>query len=132
VDEVTNRWPTAADTPLDRARAIANSLLRLLPASERPMWTARAHALGETWLGEQPVIHTPDQAITTREAAQLLGVSEDLIRAWACRPHPEDPTRKLLPRFKKDGARRTYLVADVLDAAAAVRRSRGKRDKRPA
>jgi hypothetical protein len=104
---LTNRWPWPAETPLDRARAIANSLLALLPTSEQPIWAERAHAVGETWLGESLVTHQLDDAITGSQAAALVHVSQDTIRQWATRPHPEQPERKLLPRFKKSGRSRT-------------------------
>lgn len=123
---VTDKWPWPGDTPTERARRIANSLLMLLPADERPIWTARAHAIGETWLGETLVRWTAEDAVNGQEAAQLVHVSEDIIRKWATKAHPDDPGKPLLPRFKMRGRCRTYLVRDVLDAAAAVRRARGE------
>jgi hypothetical protein len=108
--------------PVERARRIANSLLALLPAHERAIWAARAQALGETWLGASMIVYTDDQAITTQEAAQLLCVSEDNIRDWARRAHPERPGRMLLPRAGLVGRQQTYLVRNLLDASAAVRR----------
>jgi hypothetical protein len=108
------KWPWPEDTATERARRIANSLLALLPADERPAWVARAHSLGETWLGETLVVHADDEAITGPEAAAMLSVSEDTIRQWAA--------RSLLPRFGWRGRRRTYLVADLFSAAAASRR----------
>ena len=121
---VTGCWPWPRDTALERARRIANSLLSLLPEAERGVWTARAHALGETWLGERLVTYTPDQALDTHRAADLAGVPEYEIRRWACRRHPEDPARSLLPRAGRQGRQQTYLARNVLDAAAAVRRTR--------
>jgi hypothetical protein len=125
------KWPWPGDNATERARRIANSLLALLPAEERPVWTARAHDLGETWLGETLLRWTADDAITGDEAAQLVHVSADTIRQWATLRHPEDPQRKLLPRFKMRGRHRTYLVRDVLDASAAVRRGRLRRIGEP-
>jgi len=121
---MTERWPWPGDTPTERARRIANSLLALLPAEERPIWSARAHAFGETWLGENLVIYTADQAITGEQAAQLLAIPDYQIRRWACTPHPDDPTKPLLPRAGRVGRHQTYLVRNVLDAAAATRRAR--------
>lgn len=129
---MTGRWPWPGDNATERARRIANSLLALLPAEERPVWTTRAHQLGETWLGETIVGLKDDDAITGRQAAQLVHVSEDVIRKWASMPHPDAPDRKLLPRFKKLGGRRTYIVQHVLDAAAAIRRTRQKHEERAA
>jgi hypothetical protein len=118
---MNGRWPWPGDTPTERARRIANSLLGLLPATERPVWTARAHTLGETWLGDSLVIHEPEDAITGLEAAAMLNVSEAAIRKWATVAHPDDATRPLLPRAGWAGRRRTYVVADLLDAARIVR-----------
>lgn len=92
------------------------------------MWTARAHALGETWLGTTLVTYTPESTITGDLAAQLVCVPEYEIRRWAAAPHPDDPQRRLLPRAGRRGRRQTYLVADVLDAAAALRRTRRRAD----
>lgn len=110
--------------PVERARRIANTLLALLPDAERDTMTARAHALGETWLGATLLTYTDDQAITTRQAAELLCVSEGVIRNWACTAHPEDPDRPLLPRAGRTGRHQTYLVRNLLDASSAVRRTR--------
>ena len=112
--------------PVDRARAIANSLLALLPPAERDFMTERAHALGETWLGASLLTYTDDEAITTRQAAALLCVSELVIRQWACMPHPTEP-RPLLPRAGRRGHAQTYLVRDLLDACAAIRLARVRR-----
>jgi hypothetical protein len=117
-------WPWPGDTALDRARRIANSLLALLPEADREQHVATAHQLGETWLGERLLTHTPDQAVTTREAASLASVSEDVIRRWACTPHPSQSGRMLLPRAGRRGRSMTYIVRNVLEASAAVSRAR--------
>lgn len=120
-------WPWPGDTPTERARRIANSLLGLLSAPERALMVERAHALGETWLGETLVIHEPDETITTRDAAAMLSVGEDTIRSWAARAHPDDPDRPLLPRAGWRGGFRTYKVADLLEAARIIRSTRAAR-----
>lgn len=116
--------PFAGLPPVERARRIANSLLLELDAEGRAVWTERAHAVGETWLGASLVTVADDATLTTREAAQLLCVSEGVIRQWAWRPHPEHPDRPLLPQAGRKGRQRTYLVRSLRDAAAAVRRAR--------
>jgi len=121
---VIGRWPWPEDTPTERARAIANSLLALLPAAERPIWVARAHALGEIWLGERLLTYTPDQAITGEQAAELLSLPSYEIRRWACMRHPAEPNRPLLPRAGRSGRHQTYLLRNVLDAAAIRRQNR--------
>lgn len=125
---MTLAWPYPGDTPLQRARRIANSLLAMLPTPDREAMTARAHAFGETWLGATLMTYTPDQAITADLAAELLVVSERQIRGWATMPHPEHPDRPLLPRAGRQrngrGRRQTYLVRDLLDASAVLDRVR--------
>lgn len=121
---MSDLWPWPEDTNLDRARRIANSLLAQLPEAERDRAVATAHRLGQTWLGSSLVTYTPDQAITTAQAAQMLSVSQDTIRQWACTPHPCDPLRPLLPRAGRVGRWQTYLVRCLLDAAFHARRGR--------
>jgi hypothetical protein len=108
-------WPDPADTATERARRIANSLLALLPADERPVWIERAHRLGETWLGGDLVRWTPTDVVTTAEAAGLVHVKASTIRKW----HSEGD----LPAH----SRGRYLVADVLGAAARIRQRRANR-----
>lgn len=105
-------WPWPGDTPTERARRIANSLLGLLPANERGVWTARAHALGETWLGEDLITWTPDDIVSTKQAARILHVAPGTIRKW----HSLG--------YLSDKGRGRYVVGDVLDCAAARRHAR--------
>ena len=109
---MTDRWPWPGDTPTERARRIANSLLALLPEPERDTWTAQAHAVGETWLGATLLRWSADDIITTAEAAELIHVGASTIRKWhsAGQLHAQ--------------ARGRYRVGDVLDCAAARRRAR--------
>ncbi|GGN39562.1 hypothetical protein FHR83_006691 [Actinoplanes campanulatus] len=117
-------WPNNIDTPLDRARRIAG------------MYRARLHALnpeacddcdqtaadfGETWMLERPDIVEPDRELTTTEAAELVQVSPDLIRKWACQKHPTTPGLNLLPRYGWRGRERTYIAGKVFEAAALAR-----------
>lgn len=107
-------WPWPGDTPVERARRIANSLLALLPAPERPMWAARAHALGETWLGEDLLRWTPDDVVTPAEAARLVHRTTADLRKWV-----------QMGVLERNGT--GYRVSEVLDAAAEVRRLRSTR-----
>lgn len=118
---MTDLWPWPEDTALERARRIANSLIALLPPDEATIHIATAHRLGESWLGARLLAYTPDQAITTTQAAELLSVSRDVIRQWACAPHPQDPSRPLLPRAGRRGRQQTYLVKCLFDAAYLAR-----------
>lgn len=108
---MTGRWPWPGDNATERARRIANSLLALLPAEERPIWTARAHDLGETWLGESLLRWSADDVIPPREAANLAGRTTGDLRWWV--------HIGILQRSGKG-----YRVGAVLDAAAEMRRRR--------
>ena len=109
---MTAPWPWPEDTQTDRARRIANSLLLELPEPQRDMWTARAHAVGETWLGSSMVRWTADDVVSTAEAAELVHVSPATIRKW----HSAEGLRAV--------GRGRYRVGDVLDHAARKRRAR--------
>ena len=124
---MTDPWPWPADLPVDRARRIANSLLAQLHHLEAAHNVAAAHRLGETWLGSTLVAYDNDQAITTRQAAQLLCVSEGVIRLWACTPHPTRPGHMLLARAGRRGRAQTYIVRALLDASFEVSRARERR-----
>lgn len=111
-------WPWPDDTPTERARRIANSLLALLPADERPVWVARAHALGETWLGEHLLRWTAEDVVRPAEAAALVHRTPADLRRWVS-----------MGVLKRTG--RGYRVGDVIDASAAVARRRSARKRRP-
>lgn len=128
VDDVSaTSWPWPGDSALDRARRIANSLLALLPDDERAQHVATAHRYGETWLGEASVLEGPDDPVTTERAAEIAHVSQDVIRQWACMPHPDDPGRPLLPRWRRRGRQMTYLAGEVRAAMAVVDRAKRQR-----
>lgn len=112
---MSSEWPWPGDTPTERARRIANSLLTLLPADEQPTWIAQARAVGETWLGADLVRWTADDIVTTATAADLVHVLPATIRRW----HSDGE----LP----NKSRGRYRVGDVLDCAAARRKRRSTR-----
>ena len=121
------RWPWPLDSPLDQARKIAGMYRQHL-LTANPQLCAHVddttRAFGQTWLLERPDIIDPTTEWTTTEAAHIVGVPVRRIREWAQATHPEDRTRPLLPRFAMRGRERTYLAADVLAAAVAMRRYR--------
>lgn len=125
-----NPWPNPADTPLDRARRIAQ-MYRAHLAQVQPALAGRVDAtcasFGETWMVETPDIVDGDSELTTAEAADLVQVDVRRIRDWAQAEHPEKPGTPLLPRFKMRGRERTYLAIHVLAAASVMarRRTRG-------
>lgn len=105
-------WPWPGDTALDRARRIANSLLALLPDAEQARHVATAHQLGETWLGADLLRWTPDDIVSTVEAAGLVHMLPSTVRKW----HSEGDLRAV--------GRGRYRVGDVLDCAARKRARR--------
>lgn len=114
---MTNQWPWPGDTPTERARRIANSLLALLPEDERPVWAARAHALGETWLGDTLIRWSADDVVSPGEAAAIVHRTTADLRKWVQRDY--------LSRVGKG-----YRVGDVIDAARSVRERRASRSAR--
>ncbi|MFI1194067.1 hypothetical protein ACH4T9_12530 [Micromonospora sp. NPDC020750] len=116
-------WPIPGDTALDRARKIAHmyrAQLHALNPDACNQADATAQQFGETWVVPQTVTVEDTDAITTSEAAQLVHVSEDVIRQWACNRHPEHPDQPLLPRHGWRGRERTYLAQHVRDAALTM------------
>lgn len=115
-------WPWPNDTALTRARRVTLSYRAALRLNNRALCDQLDEtmtAFGETWVAEAEVAAEPDgmDAVTTAEAAELVHVPEHEIRRWATQPHPEDPGRMLLPRFRRRGRAMTYLVRDVVAAA---------------
>jgi hypothetical protein len=117
-------WPNPVDTPLDRARRIAGMYRAQLRALDRDACDEldeTAASFGEDWMLERADVIDADRELTTAQAAELINVPAQRIRQWACLDHPEQPGQPLLPRFKKRGRERTYLVGQVLAAAALMR-----------
>jgi len=107
------KWPWPGDTPLERARRIANSLLALMPdPDERAGYIAIARRFGETWLGESLVLHDDTAIVTTAEAADIAYVRPGTIRRW----HSEGALSAV--------SRGRYVVAAVRECAEAKRRLR--------
>jgi hypothetical protein len=114
-----NPWPNPLDTPLDRARRIAGmyrARLRALDAAACDVLDETAVSFGEGWMLEREETIADDQEVTTAEAAHLACVHPDVIRRWACMPHPDHPDRPLLARFGWRGRERTYVAKKVREA----------------
>lgn len=120
------KWPRPGESAVERARSVALMYRQHLRAQSVPVCDQLdrlAVELGEAWAAPTLVVHEPDQAVTTDEAAELAGVTPEMIRHWARLPHPDDPSSPLLPRFKRRGRYMTYLTANVQAALEAYRRS---------
>lgn len=113
-------WPWGNETALVKARRIAAAYREHLRAANPSVCAALDAALaelGQTWMIPQNITWDDTDAVTTAQAADLVGRPESVIRRWAATPDPEQPGRAMLPRFGWDGRARTYLVADVRAAA---------------
>lgn len=78
-------WPNPRDTALDRARAIARSLLAALEKADAPAaarHVALAGQFGEAWLAPLRDTSPDERRLTTAEAAALVGRHEVTIRKW--------------------------------------------------
>ena len=115
------KWP--ADTPIERAQRVARSYRELL-LDENP---ARCHALdaemirlGQRWIREAAREELdPDELLTVRQAADLVGVLPTTIAEWR--------RRGLKVTITDLGSR--YRVRDLIEYRTQVRlrRLRGKR-----
>lgn len=121
----TGRWPHPKDSLVTIARKVAIAYRTHLHTANPRACAALDDAMrdfGQLWVVPTPVTDDGLSEVTTREAADLVGVSRETIRQWACTPHPADPTRMLLPRFKMRGRERTYLLQDVVEVKAVADR----------
>lgn len=126
------KWPYPNDSEVERARAIALMYRQHLRARSVPLCDQLdrlAVGYGEGWAAPHLVTRQAEDAVTTAEAAEMTGVSPEMIRHWARLPHPDDPDRMLLPRFKRRGRDMTYLVCNVESALEAYRRSQHARSR---
>jgi hypothetical protein len=112
-------WPFPADTPLERARRIAQSyraaLLAIAPEHCHRL-DEKAVDLGQGWVRpmESDVVDL-DEALTAEQIGQLLSVAPRTVRMWGYRGHIE--------RLDDDGRPR-YRFRDVLDYLARTRQKR--------
>ena len=109
---MSDPWPWPGDNATDRARQIANSLLALLPDGERERCIRSARAVGETWLGANLMRWEVTDVVSTAEAAELIHMRASTIRKWHSQGYLAN----------HQGRTGRYVVADVLDCAAARRR----------
>lgn len=118
------QWPNPADTPVDRARAIATDLHQRLARhdpDEAAAVAAAAAALGEPWLTPRPAIYSDNHLLTATEASAYLGGDPQpgTIRQWANRAH--------LCRYHDERGRTVYRLGDITGHIAEQRRRRHNR-----
>lgn len=103
-------------TPLEEARLWANRLVELIEDEiVRQRILSSAHEQGVYWLGGRLNVHSDKKLVSTREAAEVAGVSVDQVRQWAYRGR--------LDRAGKVGRETYYHYDDVV--ALRDRRSNG-------
>lgn len=125
-------WPYPGETALLRARRVALAYREYLKQANPSLCDAldeTMRSFGQDWVAPTVYRYSPGDALTTAEAALLVSVRQETIRQWACTPHPEDPSRMLLPRFRRQGRQMTYLVEHVKSAALIMEHSRGNRSR---
>lgn len=114
-------WPWPADTALDIARRLLQTYREAL-AQRDPLACeqidARAAAVGQGWVKPTLEVWGDDDLVTTAEAAELAGVSADVIRQWGRRGH--------LPRLTASDGTRRWRAGDVRTHIAATRRARAR------
>jgi len=116
-------WPFPADTPLERARKIAQSyrsaLLNTDPAICAKL-DERAMEIGQKWIKPVDVEGDLDTLMTAMQVADMFGLDARTVRQWGTRGHIE--------RLQSDG-KPVYLLRDVIDYMAATRRDRSDRQR---
>lgn len=124
---MTGRWPYPGDSPLVRARKIAQSYRAHLHAANPDICAAvddMATAFGETWIVPRVVTATDDDELTAGEAADYLCISTAALRQLRGR------LRRQGRQFgvKREGEWR-YTVRELRDLQASTRRRRPALDR---
>lgn len=124
-----NAWPFPNDTVLERARRVAQAYREHLNTVAPELCGTvdkTMLAFGQTWVLPMEDNYKSGDAISTSEAAELVGVSRNVIRQWACMKHRFED-RPLLPRLRRRGREMTYLVDSVREAARIMDHYHGTR-----
>jgi hypothetical protein len=110
-------WPYPGDSPLARARRVAQAYRAALDTAD-PDTCRRLDGLarrwGETWAVPSVSVHDLDDWLTPAQAADLACVSTGHLRVWRHRG-------RLTGRQRLDGTWE-YLARDVINLVTATRR----------
>lgn len=110
-------WPWVADTPTERARRVARAyrdqLFAVAPERCADL-DRRVQGLGQGWIVPAVVQFGDDDLLTVEEVAELCGVKPGTVDQWVARGLASVDTPD----------RRRFLVRDVLEYQAKVRRRR--------
>lgn len=113
---MTGRWPWPGDSPLARARKVAQAYREHLHTANPTVCAAlddTMTAYGEPWVVPQVITATDDQWLTPAQAADMLGMSVDSVGQLRRRG-------RLTGRKTRQGWR--YRTADIRALAAQPRR----------
>lgn len=114
-------WPWPADTSRDIARRLAQAYRTQLANSDPEACErldAEAIGFGQTWIVPAPVHFDEDDIVVAPEAAELAGVTAEVIYQWAARGH--------IPRRPGPDGRTGFRVGDVLDHVTKTRQKRAQ------
>ena len=112
-------WPFPEDTPLERARRIAQSFRSAL-LSVAPDLCAqleqRAVDLGQHWVRPMEMsVADLDELLSAEQLGEMFTIAPRLVRLWGYRGHIE--------RLGEDG-KPLYRLRDVIDHMARTRQKR--------
>lgn len=118
---MNGEWPWPADTSLDIARRLLQSyrgaLMNIDPEACR-LIDVHAATVGQGWVAPKVETVDLDDLVVAADAADIAGVTVQVIRQWAY--------RKYIPRHHANGRPTRYRVGDVLDHVAKVRQTRAQ------
>jgi Helix-turn-helix domain len=118
---VVGSWPYGGDSPIARARRVAQGYRARLDALD-PASCAELDRLfadlGERWVAPRLLTVADDDTLTAAEAADLAGVSLNTVRVWRARG-------RLTGEQDARGSWR-YRAGDVIELISNRRRRRGR------
>lgn len=118
---MNGEWPWPADTSLDIARRLLQSyrgaLMNIDPEACR-LIDVHAATVGQGWVAPKVETVDLDDLVVAADAADIAGVTVQVIRQWAY--------RKYIPRHHANGQPTRYRVGDVLNHVAKVRQTRAQ------
>lgn len=119
-----SRWPVPGDTPLDRARRVAQTYrtaLHQLDPHQTDVLDRQFVRLGEPWITPQQGEIDLDATMSAPDLEDYFGGEPKAatIRQWAVKGY--------IRRFKNDTGRTVYRVGDIVDHLAKQRRDRAER-----
>ncbi len=127
-----DRWPTQADTPLQRARRIAIAYREHLRTANRDVCDAlddMARDFGESWVCGQAITVNLDDMLLTADAADLAGVDVETVRQWRKRGYISRSGQRVYLQVsgQAPSGQPMFRAADILEIVATTRQRRLRR-----